>query len=128
MGEENQNSTNQSGFVQSEIIQTQVIQSDFIQPDEISNFANWSHQKGEIRMFTLSEDKIDSLLSSSNSLNANFFSLVVGVVAGIIVALYSGGIQEDMKPFFKLALLFGGILMLFFGIGIKLKKNFKKED
>ena len=75
-----------------------------------------SHKKGDIPLITISKDRFDMIVSPISSLSSNFFTMMVGVALAIFLGLKSGGIQEDWRPTFWLALLFSLVLMVFFGI------------
>jgi hypothetical protein len=86
-------------------------------PPSVNEFANFSHQKGNVRMVTTTTDKIEACLSASNSLWANFFSLMIGIAAAILIALKSGGVEESSRPLFWLAFYGSMIFAAFFGVG-----------
>ena len=82
----------------------------------IRDYADISHQKGDVRMVTTTKDKLEMLLSASGSLSANFFALMVGSALTVFMALKSGGIEESWRQTFWLAFLSSLILCAFFGL------------
>ena len=58
----------------------------------LDDLATVPHQKGDVRMITLTTDKIDMLLSASSSLSSNFLTLMIGITVAIFMALKSGGV------------------------------------
>ena len=82
----------------------------------IADLATVSHQKGDVRMITLTTDKIEMLLSATSSLSSNFLTLMIGIAVAIFMALKSGGVEESWRATFWLAFWFSLILVIFFGI------------
>jgi|SRR5215213_775681 len=82
----------------------------------LSDLATISHQKGDVRMITLTSDKIDMLLSATGSLSSNFLTLTIGIAAAIFMALKSGGVEESWRATFWVAFWFSLLLVVFFGI------------
>lgn len=82
----------------------------------ISDLATVSHQKGDVRMITLTIDKIEMLLSATSSLSSNFLTLMIGIAVAIFMALKSGGVEESWRATFWLAFWFSLILVAFFAI------------
>ena len=82
----------------------------------LDDLATVSHQKGDVRMITLTTDKIDMLLSASSSLSSNFLTLMIGITVAIFMALKSGGVEDSWQGTFWIAFWFSLILVVFFAI------------
>jgi hypothetical protein len=97
----------------------------------IDEYATFTHQKGDVRMITLTRDKLENILSASGSVASNFLTLMVGIALTIFMALRSGGVEAAWKATFWVAFYFSLILVVFFGILTAMqewkKYQFKQE-
>ncbi len=82
----------------------------------LGDLATVSHQKADIPLITISKDRFDMMVSPISSLSSNFFTMMVGTVLAIFLALKSGGVEEDWRATFWLALWLSLVLMVFFGL------------
>lgn len=82
----------------------------------IDEYATFTHQKGDVRMITLTRDKLENILSASGSLSSNFLTLMIGTALTIFMALKSGGVEESWRSTFKVALVFSLVLVAFFAV------------
>ena len=68
-----------------------------------------------VTMHVLSDEKIEQLTSSGSQWPLAMFTLTAGIAAGIIVALYSGGIVPDTRNTFWLGFWVMLLLSIYFG-------------
>jgi len=90
------------------------------------DYANVSHQKGDVQMITTTRDKIEALLDASGSPSSNFLTAMLGIALSIFLSLKSGGVEESWRPTFWTAFYFSLVLVLFFGIGT-MRNELKKR-
>lgn len=75
------------------IINTEATGSQVASP-ALSDLATISHQKGDVRMITLTSDKIDMLLSATGSISSNFLTLMIGIAAAVF---YGAQIRRNRR-------------------------------
>ena len=66
-------------------------------------------------MHVLSDEKVEQLISAGSPWPLAMFTLTGGVAAGILIAIYSGGVVVDLRNTFWVAFWAMLIMAMFFG-------------
>jgi len=85
---------------------------------------------GRLRMHTISEDKLDMLVSGNAPVHLTFFGVCFGAAISFGVVLYNGGIDQHHQSVYTMLLWASGILALYFGVrgGTDYFQSSKKID
>lgn len=68
-----------------------------------------------LRMHTISEDKLDAIISGSSSINLTFFGVCFGAVLSFGIVLYNGGLDESHLSRYGMLLFAAAILSAYLG-------------
>jgi MFS family permease len=90
--------------------------SDESESGSLSAYANVFHQKEDMRLITVSREKLEGILSASGSLSSNFLTLMIGTALTLFIALKSGGVEQEWRGLFWIAFWFSLVLCAFFGL------------
>jgi hypothetical protein len=69
-----------------------------------------------LRMHTISEDKLETLISGNGSIHLTFFGICLGAAISFGVVLYNGGLDSIHGLVYESFLLLTGVMATFFGI------------
>src|SRR4051812_10173745 len=82
----------------------------------LSDYANVFHQKEDMRLITISREKLEAILSASGSLISNFFTLMIGVALTLFIAIKSGGLDKETLGWFWIGFLFSLFFVALLGL------------
>jgi hypothetical protein len=71
---------------------------------------------GHLRMHSISEDKLDMLISGTTSIHLTFFGICLGAAISFAVVLYNGGLDPNHKIVYESFLFLSGMMGAYFGI------------
>jgi len=71
---------------------------------------------GHLRMHTISEDKLDMLVSGTTSVHLAFFGICLGAVISFGIVLYNGGLDPTHKLVYQCFLFVSAMMAAYFGI------------
>lgn len=69
-----------------------------------------------LRMHTISEDKLEALISGNSSIHLTFFGICLGAAISFGIVLYNGGLDSTHGLVYESFLLLTGVMGTFFGI------------
>src|SRR6266851_8559127 len=70
---------------------------------------------GHLRMHTISEDKLDMLVSATTSIHLTFFGICLGAVISFGIVLYNGGLDPTHKLVYQGSIFVILLLAAYFG-------------
>jgi hypothetical protein len=71
---------------------------------------------GHLRMHTISEDKLDMLVSGTTSIHLTFFGVCLGSAVSFGIVLYNGGLDPTHQLVYQCFLFLSGMMATYFGI------------
>jgi hypothetical protein len=71
---------------------------------------------GHLRMHTISEDKLDMLVSGTTSVHLTFFGICLGAVISFGIVLYNGALDPTHKLVYQCFLFLSAMMAAYFGI------------
>lgn len=69
-----------------------------------------------LRMHTISEDKLEALISGNGSIHLTFFGICLGAAVSFGIVLYNGGLDSIHGLVYESFLLLTGVMAIYFGI------------
>jgi hypothetical protein len=69
-----------------------------------------------LRMHTISEDKLEALISGNGSIHLTFFGICLGAAISFGIVLYNGGLDSIHGLVYESFLFLTGVMATFFGI------------
>lgn len=69
-----------------------------------------------LRMHTISEDKLDMLVSGTTSIHLTFFGVCLGSAVSFGIVLYNGGLDPTHQLVYQCFLFLSGMMTAYFGI------------
>jgi hypothetical protein len=79
-------------------------------------FCTVEHVPGHLRMHTISEDKLDMLVSCSAPLHLTFFGICFGAALSFGMVLYNGSLDPTHKLVYQCLLFPSVVMAAYFGI------------
>jgi hypothetical protein len=71
---------------------------------------------GHLKMHTISEDKLDMLVSGAASIHLTFFGVCLGAVIAFGIVLYNGGLDQTHQLVYQCFLFLSATMAAYFGI------------
>jgi len=69
-----------------------------------------------LRMHTMSEDKLEALISGNGSIHLTFFGICFGAAVSFGIVLYNGGLDPIHGLVYESFLFLSGVMATYFGI------------